>query len=131
MPLLTVFQSYQGDSSYYSCLSWVSPVLGWGSEVSCPRTLPRKNPEDPVWLEPRTPGLCIKHITSEPCRTPYYIEKGFEIVIQQQQRVIDDVQIIGITTNVQLTWCESLFLTRYNAKTVESTAVKTLNKQIQ
>ena len=23
--------------------SWVSPVLGWGSEVSCPRTLPRKN----------------------------------------------------------------------------------------
>ena len=21
--------------------SWVSPVLGWGSEVSCPRTLPR------------------------------------------------------------------------------------------
>ena len=23
-------------------LSWDSPVLGWGSEVSCPRTLPRK-----------------------------------------------------------------------------------------
>ena len=22
------------------CLSWVSPVLGWDSEVSCPRTLP-------------------------------------------------------------------------------------------
>ena len=28
-PLLTVFQSYNGDSSHYSCLSWVSPVLGW------------------------------------------------------------------------------------------------------
>ena len=28
-PLLTVFQSYHGDSSHYSCLSWVSPVLGW------------------------------------------------------------------------------------------------------
>ena len=28
-PLSTVFQSYQRDSSYYSCLSWVSPVLGW------------------------------------------------------------------------------------------------------
>ena len=32
----------------------VSPVLGWYSELSCPRTIPRKNPEDPVWLEPRT-----------------------------------------------------------------------------
>ena len=41
-PLLTLFQSYHGDSSHYSSLSWVSPVLGWGSEVSCPRTLPRK-----------------------------------------------------------------------------------------
>ena len=28
-PLLTVFQSYHGDSSHYSCHSWVSPVLGW------------------------------------------------------------------------------------------------------
>ena len=42
-PFSTVFQSYYGDSSHYSCLSWVSPVLGWGSEVSCPpKTLPRK-----------------------------------------------------------------------------------------
>ena len=41
--------------------SWVSPVLGWGSEVSSPRTLPRKNPEDPVRLEPRSPGLRVKH----------------------------------------------------------------------
>ena len=28
-PLSTVFQSYHGDSSYYSCFSWASPVLGW------------------------------------------------------------------------------------------------------
>ena len=42
MPLSTVFQSYHGNSSHYSCLSWVSSVLGWGSEVSCPRTLPLK-----------------------------------------------------------------------------------------
>ena len=30
-PLSTVFQSYHGDRSHYSCLSWVSPVdlLGW------------------------------------------------------------------------------------------------------
>ena len=54
-PLLTVFQSYHGNSSHYSCLSWVSPVLGWGPEVSCSMTLPRKNPEDPVRLEPRNP----------------------------------------------------------------------------
>ena len=37
-----------------------------GSEVSCPRTLPQKNPEDPVRLEPRTPGLQVKHFTTEP-----------------------------------------------------------------
>ena len=29
MPLSTVFQSYHGDSSHCSCLSWISPVLGW------------------------------------------------------------------------------------------------------
>ena len=39
----TVFHSYHGHSSHYSCLSWVSPVLGWGSKVSCPWTFPRKN----------------------------------------------------------------------------------------
>ena len=42
MLLSTVFQSYHCNSSNYSCLSWVSPILAWGSEVSCPRTLPRK-----------------------------------------------------------------------------------------
>ena len=60
-PLSTVFQSYHGDSSHYSCLSWVSPVLGWGSEVSCRE----KNPEDPVRLKPRTPWLRVKHFTTE------------------------------------------------------------------
>ena len=39
---LTVFKSYHGNGSHYSCISWVSPALGRGSEVSCPRTLPRK-----------------------------------------------------------------------------------------
>ena len=28
-PLSTVFQSYHGNSSHYSYLTWVSPVLGW------------------------------------------------------------------------------------------------------
>ena len=41
-PLSTVFQLFHGDNSHYSCLSWVSPALGWGSEVSCPRIRPRK-----------------------------------------------------------------------------------------
>ena len=80
-PLATVFQSYHGDSSiihvfwvstvlgsHYSCLSWVLPVLGWGSKVSCPRTPPQKTSQDPVWLEPRTPGLRVKHFTTEPHR---------------------------------------------------------------
>ena len=40
-----------------------------GSEVSCPRTLIRKNPEDPVRLESRTPGLRVKHFTTEPRET--------------------------------------------------------------
>ena len=50
-------------------LSWVFTSTRLGSEVSCPRTLPRKNPEDPVRLEPRTPGLRVKHFTTEPCGT--------------------------------------------------------------
>ena len=54
-PLSTVLQSYHGGRSHYSCLSWISLVLWLGSEVSCPRTLPRKSPGDPVRLEPRTP----------------------------------------------------------------------------
>ena len=33
---------YHGNSSHYSCLSWVSPVLGRDSETSCARTFPRK-----------------------------------------------------------------------------------------
>ena len=45
--VLRRFQQYfshidHGDSSHYSCLSWVSPTLGWCSEVSFPRTIPRK-----------------------------------------------------------------------------------------
>ena len=83
MPLSTVLQPYHGDSSHYSCLSWVLPILEWGSEVSCPRTLPRKNPEDTVQLEPRTPGLQVKHFTTEPCRTQFIDQekKDFENLV--------------------------------------------------
>ena len=48
----------------HALLGFTSTRLG--SEVSCPRTLPRKNPEDLVRLEPRTPGLRVKHFTTEP-----------------------------------------------------------------
>ena len=56
-PLSTVFQLYHGDSSHYSCLSWVSPVLGWDSEVSCSRAFPRGSNEDPMRLSPWGPGF--------------------------------------------------------------------------
>ena len=49
---------------FMSFLDFTSTRLG--SEVSYSRTLPRKNPEDPVRLEPRTPGLRVKHFTTEP-----------------------------------------------------------------
>ena len=70
-PLLaSVFLAFHGDSSHYSCLSWVSRVLGWGSEESCPRTLPRKAPRIQCDLNPGPLDLPVKHFTSEPCRTP-------------------------------------------------------------
>ena len=50
-----------------SFLSFTSTKLG--SEVSCPRTIPRKNPEDPVQLEPRSLGSRVKHCTTEPRET--------------------------------------------------------------
>ena len=37
-PLSTVSQSKHGHSSHYSYLSWISAVLGWGSNV-----LPKDN----------------------------------------------------------------------------------------
>ena len=55
-----------------SFLGFTSTRLG--SEVSFPRTLPQKNPEDPVLLEPRIPGLQVKHFTSEPRGTLDFIK---------------------------------------------------------
>ena len=59
MPLSTVFQSYHRHSSHYSC------AQGHSLEKK-----KKKNPEDPVWLEARTPGLRVKHFTTEQHRTP-------------------------------------------------------------
>ena len=65
-PFQQYFNYINGHSSHYSCLSWVSPVLGQGSLVSCPRTLPQKSQKDPVQVEPMTPALQVKHFTTEP-----------------------------------------------------------------
>ena len=45
--VLSCFQQYFSHITatariIHVSLSWVSPVLAWGSKVSCPRTLPRK-----------------------------------------------------------------------------------------
>ena len=87
--LTPVFQSYHGDNSHYSCLSWVSSVLGWGSEVSCPRTHPRKNPEDPVRLKPRTLRLRVKHFTTEPRRTPCVCSTSlFKTLLEREKLLV-------------------------------------------
>ena len=77
-PLLTVFQSYHRDNSHYSCFPGFTRTR-LGSEVSCPRTLPRKNPEDLVRLELRTPGLRVKHLTTEPRRTLIYTQASANV----------------------------------------------------
>ena len=72
------------------CLSWISPVLGWGFELSCPRTHPRKFPEDPLGLEPRTPGLRVKHFTTVPRGTPPdFVDEKFIISFGTDTQVYD------------------------------------------
>ena len=73
-PLLTVFRSYHGYRSHYSCLTWVSPVLCWALKCLAQRHPPqKKTTEDPVQLEPRTPGLRAKHFTTERRWTRKYL----------------------------------------------------------
>ena len=64
----TVFQSYHRDSLHYSHLSWVSSVQA-GVLKCFANDTPTKNPADPLHLEPKTPGLQVKHSTTEPRRT--------------------------------------------------------------
>ena len=85
MQLSTMFQSYHGENSHYSCLSWVLPVPDWGSKVSCLWTFPWKNPEAPVQLEPWTSGLWVKQFTTEPCTTlPAFVHNDTETVVDWQ-----------------------------------------------
>ena len=41
----------------------------------------KKNPEDPVRFEPKTPGLRVKHFSTEP---PFYHVKGPAYLLIQQ-----------------------------------------------
>ena len=63
LPVAITAQIGQSNVRLCQTLGFASTRLG--SEVSCPR----KNPEDPVRLEPRIPGLRVKHFTTEPYRT--------------------------------------------------------------
>ena len=60
-----------------SFLGFTSTRLG--SEVSYPRTLPRKNLEDPVRLKPRTPGLQNKHFTTGPRGALFHFSLKFSL----------------------------------------------------
>ena len=60
-PQLTLFMSFLGFSS---TRLWLRSVL--------PKDTPTKNSEDTVLLEPRTPGLSVKHFTTEPRGTPTF-----------------------------------------------------------
>ena len=72
---LTLFMSFLGSTS-----------TRLGSEVSCPWILPEKNPEDPVWLEPRTPGLRVKHFTTEPRGTLEFCKQfNIHLLIRSQR----------------------------------------------
>ena len=51
------FHSYHNDTLHYSWVFWVSPVLGWGSEVSCPRTLSRKKKKKRIQCSSNTGPL--------------------------------------------------------------------------
>ena len=60
--------SWRQLTLYMSIPGFTSTRLGLGSVL--PKDIPMKNLEDPVQLEPRTPGLQVKHFTTEPRRTP-------------------------------------------------------------
>ena len=65
-----------------------------GTEVSCPRTLPLKNPEDPVRLER------VEHFTTEPRGTLYLIPT-FKLYIKRHLKTLERTPIkfvINLTT---------------------------------
>ena len=73
--------SWRQITLFMSLLGFTSTRLG--SEVSCPTTLARKTPEDPVRLEHRTPGLRVKHFTTETRGT---LDFKLELLVKFQKR---------------------------------------------
>ena len=69
---LSAIQSYHGDSSHYSCLSWVSQELGRDSDsdVSFPKTFPGKKKSASRIQDPL---ITSQHFTTEPHRPPYIV----------------------------------------------------------
>ena len=79
---ISVISRKQLTSLFMSFLGFTSTRLG--SEVSW--TLPRKSLEDTVQLEPRAPGLRVKHFISEAGRTLNYPLNSRRIKTKQQQK---------------------------------------------
>ena len=78
MPLSTVFQSYHGDKSHCSCLSWVSPVLGWGSEVSCDKDTPTKKPRGSSATRTQDPWITSQTLNQWATQDPSLTQKAFK-----------------------------------------------------
>ena len=89
MPLSTVFQIYHSDSSHYSCLSCVSPVLGWALKCLAQGHSHKKIPEDPVRLKPRTPELQVKHFTTEPSGTHDQLVNRWHSTVFTKDKILD------------------------------------------
>ena len=82
----------------------ISPVLGWALKCFAQGHTREKNPEDPVRLEPRTPGLRVKHFTTEPRWTLEHMKKKGD-----RCNVFDQAHWI-----VNITWILYFFLHNWN-----------------
>ena len=69
------------------CLSWVTPVLGWSSEVYFPRTLPQKTQSILCGSSPGPPSQAIYYwATQDPCDKFWTVLnlKRFQITISDR-----------------------------------------------
>ena len=119
-PLSRVFKSYHCDSSHYTCLSWVLP--GWGSEVSCPRTLP----EDPVQtLEKKTfenivgkgENACNQHFLLFPQCFFYLSQNRFQFFSHKRYGHIVYKKEYKKEKFCRVLWLQSILLTTFKKHT--------------
>ena len=106
--------SWRQLTLFMSSLGFTSTRLG--SEVSCPRTLPRKNLKDPVRLEPRIPGLQVKHFTTEPRRT---LTREKQLVSEGQTSFIQ-LLINSLQNDKILDWSKLKAFADNNSKRTEN-----------